>query len=94
MVAEQAIGVSPTRSPPVSVRRNTEHEIDVRFAGDALTMTFGSGTVQKFKRVGPGEGNVIHLDEGSLALVDGHFLLVAVTGRQGSGRLGQVRAER
>ncbi len=78
MVAEQAIGVSPKRTPPVSVRRNTKHEIDVQFAGDALTMTFGSGTVQKFKRVGKGEGEVIPLGEGSLALVDGHFLLVAV----------------
>jgi hypothetical protein len=78
MVAEQAIGVSPGRTPPVSVRRNTEHEIDVQFAGNALTMTFGSGTIQKFERIGDGDGEVFHLHDGSLALVDGHFLLVAV----------------
>lgn len=82
MTAEVAVGVSPGRPAPLSLRRNTEHQITPTFSGDALTLTFGSGTVQKFRRVGPGDGRVVRLKDGMLALVDGHFLLVAAVNDQ------------
>jgi hypothetical protein len=80
MVAEIAIGLAPSRG--LSLRRDTEHQISAEHRGEELALTFGSGTVQNFKRVGDGEGEVFSLDDGRLALVDGHFVLVAA--REGS----------
>lgn len=77
MVAEQTISVSPKGTPPFSERGRTEHELSVELSGDELTLTFGSGTVQTFKRLGDGEGEIYSLDGGMLAFVDGRFLLVA-----------------
>ena len=45
--------------------------------GDRLRLTFGTGTVQTFTRLGPGRGEQVRLDRGALALVDGRFVLVA-----------------
>ena len=59
---------------------------------DRLVLTFGSGTVQKFQRVGPGAGRIVPLSKGALALVDGHFILVFEDGARalaGSGRYTQ-----
>lgn len=103
LITEVRFIVDPTKNPPVDSRRDTEHRVTVERSGEALTLTFGSGTVQKLTRVGAGEGQVILLDRGALALVDGHFLLVAGTADHalaGSGtferRSGtlQLRAER
>jgi hypothetical protein len=59
---------------------------------DRLVLTFGSGTVQKFERVGPASGRIVPLTKGALALVDGHFILVFEEGARalaGSGKYTQ-----
>ena len=79
LVAEQTIGISPGESPALSFRASTEHDVTVSREGDALTLVFsmGTGTVQEFRYAGPGEGQVYALENGALAFVDGHFILVA-----------------
>jgi hypothetical protein len=77
MVGEQTIGISPAKSPALSFRRDTQHDISVARDGDAMTLVFGSGTTQKFRRIGPAAGDMYKLENGVLALVDGHFVLVA-----------------
>ncbi len=88
--AEVGAGVSPTRPRVLSLRRDAEHHITPEVEGDRLTLTFGSGTVQKFRRAGKGGGRIFRLDRGMLALVDDHFVLVADLGESevlaGSGR--------
>ena len=77
MVAEQTISVSPKKAPAFSERGRTEHQLLVERSGDELTLTFGSGTVQTFKRLGEGVGEIHELVGGMLAFIDGRFLLVA-----------------
>lgn len=77
MTAEQTISTAPGKDPPLKFRRDTEHDITVDRAGDTMTIVFGSGTVQKFKRIGPAQGDIYKLQNGVLALVDDHFVLVA-----------------
>ena len=77
MVADQTISVAPKNTPPFSERGRTAHELLVTRSGDKLILTFGSGTVQTFKRLGDGVGEIYSLDAGMLAFVDGRFLLVA-----------------
>jgi len=78
LVAEQTISVTPTDSPALSFRRDTEHDVTVARTGDALTLIFGMGTstVQEFTYVGPGKGELFALENGALAFVDGYFILV------------------
>lgn len=76
MTAEQTISIAPGKEKPLSFRRDTQHEISVARSGDEMTIQFGSGTIQKFKRIGPADGRIHKLDKGVLALVDGHFVLV------------------
>lgn len=77
MVGEQTIGISPDKTPPLSFRRDTQHDISVDSDGQTMTIVFASGTIQKFRRIGPAKGDIYKLDNGVLALVDGHFVLVA-----------------
>ncbi|HEX7115469.1 MAG TPA: hypothetical protein VF193_10085 [Steroidobacter sp.] len=76
MVAEQTISISPGKDKPLNFRRSTQHDIAVQRAGDDMTIVFDTGTVQTFKRLGPGEGTLHALDKGLLAFVDGYFVLV------------------
>ena len=78
LVAEQTISTTPGMDPLYSSRGRTEHDVTVARDGDALTLVFsmGTGTVQRFDHVGPGEGDIYSLRDGKLALVDKHFLLV------------------
>ena len=78
LVAEQTISVAPNENPPLSFRRSTEHDVTVDRDGNALTLVFsmGTGTVQEFSYVGPGDGELYPLANGAFALVDGHFILV------------------
>ena len=76
LVAEQTISISPSRSSPLTFRRNTEHQLTVKRTGDSLSLTFGSGTIQTFERIGPGQGELYTLQQGRLAFVDGYFILV------------------
>jgi hypothetical protein len=88
MTARVGVVVSPDRDPAVQSRKDSEHVVTVKRAGEKMDLVFGSGTIQKFHRVGPGRGKVYPLERGGLALVDGHFILVAEVGqasRAGSG---------
>lgn len=76
MTAQQTIAISPGKIPALSFRKDTQHDISVERKGDELTVVFASGTIQKFKRIGPGRGEIHPLERGVFALVDGHFLLV------------------
>lgn len=76
LVAEQTISVAPREDPPLSFRADTEHDVSVLRSGDELTLVFGSGTVQEFEYIGPGDGEVHELEDGALSLTDGHFILV------------------
>lgn len=89
MTAHVGVVVSPDRAPAVQSRKDGEHVVTVKRAGEKMDLVFGSGTIQKFHRVGPGRGKVYPLERGGLALVDGQFILVAEVGdasRAGSGR--------
>ncbi len=76
MTAEQTISIAPGEEKPLSFRHDTQHDISVDRSGDEMTIAFSTGTVQKFKRIGPANGRIHKLDKGLLALVDGHFVLV------------------
>jgi hypothetical protein len=76
MTAEQTISIAPGKEKPLNFRRDTQHDISVERSGDDMTIQFGSGTIQKFKRIGPANGRIHRLDKGVLALVDGYFVLV------------------
>ena len=76
MVAEQTISIAPAKDKPLNFRHDTQHDISVDRSGDEMTIVFDTGTIQKFKRIGPANGRIHKLDKGVLALVDGHFLLV------------------
>jgi hypothetical protein len=77
MVAEQTISISPQEQPSLTFRRDTQHDIAVERSADRMTLTFASGTVQEFARIGPASGELYRLKQGLLALVDGHFVLVS-----------------
>jgi hypothetical protein len=74
--AEVGLIVNPQAQQPVASSPNRLHELAVARQSDRLVLTFGSGTIQKFSRVGPGSGRIVALAHGALALVDGHFILV------------------
>lgn len=77
MVGEQTISTAPGKTPVLNFRPNTQHDISVARDGETMTIVFGSGTVQKFKRIGPAQGDIYKLQHGVLALVDEHFVLVS-----------------
>lgn len=76
LLAEVGLIVTPTLASPVASSPNRNHELAVARDANRLVLTFGSGTVQKFTRVGPASGRIVPLSRGALALVDDHFLLV------------------
>jgi hypothetical protein len=76
LLAEVGLIVTPAAPTPVASSPNRNHELAVARNADRLVLTFGSGTVQKFTRVGPASGRIVPLSRGALALVDSHFLLV------------------
>ena len=77
MFAEVGVVIDPAASRPVEWRDDSAHEVTVAEASDQLTLIFATGTVQRFRRIGPGRGELIPLDRGALALVDGRFILAA-----------------
>ena len=78
LVAEQTISTDPLKSPPLSNQGRTEHDVSVKRSGNHLTLVFskGTGTVQDFEQVGPGDGQSYPLQNGVLAFVDHYFMLV------------------
>lgn len=92
LLAEVGLIVNPTAAAPVASSPNRPHELAVARQPDRLVLTFGSGTVQKFQRVGSASGRIVPLSRGALALVDGHFILVFEDGARalaGSGKYTQ-----
>lgn len=77
LVAEQTISISPEKDSPLTFRRDTQHDISVDRSADDMTLVFASGTVQEFERMGPASGKLYRLEQGLLAFVDGHFVLVS-----------------
>jgi hypothetical protein len=61
MVGEQTIGISPDKTPALSFRRDSQHDISVDRDGETMTIVFGSGTIQKFRRIGPAKGDMYKL---------------------------------
>lgn len=76
MTAEQTISTAPGKDKPLNFRHDTQHDISVERSGDEMTIVFRTGTIQKFKRIGPANGRIHRLENGVLALVDRHFVLV------------------
>jgi hypothetical protein len=92
LLAEVGLVVNPGAAAPVASSPNRPHELAVARQADRLVLTFGSGTVQKFERLGPASGRIVPLSKGALALVDGHFILVFEEGARtlaGSGQYTQ-----
>ena len=76
LLAEVGLIVNPAAAQPVVSSPNRPHELSVARQAERLVLTFGSGTVQRFTRLGPASGRIVPLSNGALALVDGHFILV------------------
>jgi hypothetical protein len=76
LLAEVGLIVTPPAATPVASSPDRNHELTVARSADRLVLTFGSGTVQKFTRVGAATGRIVPLSRGALALVDGYFILV------------------
>ena len=78
LIAEQTLSTAPLKNRVMNSRGLTEHHVTVSRIGENLTLIFsrGTGTVQKFERVGDGLGEIYKLENGMLALVDGYFILV------------------
>lgn len=76
LLAEVGLIVTPAAPTPVASSPNRNHELAVARNADRLLLAFGSGTVQKFTRVGPAAGRIVALSRGAFALVDGYFILV------------------
>lgn len=74
--ARRQIFVAPLEDTPLNYSRDQLHEIEVSGDRDSLTLTFASGTVQTFERLGPGVGTVYPIEGGQFALVDDHFILI------------------
>ena len=77
LFADLGLVVFPDAEKPLAENREGQHDLVVERAGDELTVTFGTSTIQKFKRVDDGSAQIVNLDHGYLALTDDHFILVA-----------------
>ncbi len=77
LFADLGLVVFPNAEKPLAENREGQHDLVVERAGDELTVTFGTSTIQKFKRVDDGSAQIVNLDRGYLALTDGHFIFVA-----------------
>lgn len=77
LLAGLGLVVFPNAEEPLAENREGQHDLVVERAGDELTITFGTSTIQKFKRVNDGGAQIFNLDRGYLALTDNHFILVA-----------------
>ena len=92
--AEVGLIIDPTAPEPVQSRRDSRHTVTPSRDGDRLTLTFGTRTIQTFVRVGPGDGRIVALDRGALALVDARFILVAEDGAGGRAAAGSGSVSR
>ncbi|MBN7795585.1 hypothetical protein [Parahaliea mediterranea] len=96
--AGQTLSLAPAGGQALADAGATTHALDVTREGDAMTLVFGSGTVQTLEKIGDAdEADIYPLENGMLAFTGGYFILVdgnaerAVTGygtyRQEGGQL-------
>jgi len=88
LLLEIGISVTPSTDPPLSLRRNTEHQVFPEYSEDKLSLTFGSGTIQTFKQIEAEKGEVFILDKGYLGFAGNYFILFIALengGEAGSG---------
>lgn len=87
--SDQTLSMDPSESNPLTSAGAMEHDLKVTRSGEDLTLQFGAGTstIQTFKYLGDARDAVLYqLENGTLALADGYFILVvgddnaAVTG--------------
>lgn len=85
--AGQTLSLAPAGEQALADAGATQHNLDVSRDGNAMTLVFGSGTVQTLEKIGDvGEADIYPLANGMLAFTDGYFILVdgnaerAVTG--------------
>jgi acetyl esterase/lipase len=96
LFADVGFVVTPSKQPSVETRHGSAHHLTIARAGQILTLTFGTGTVQRLAWAGPADGDIYPLADGALALVDGHFVIVgraeerAVAGSGGFVRVGNT----
>ena len=76
MTATVGFLLEPDGSGTRLVDRRREHQAMARVAGDRLTLTFDSGTVQTLSRVSSSEPRIMWLEGGAFATVEKRFLLV------------------
>ncbi len=78
LIAKQTLSTAPGEESALQSMGVTEHDLAVKRSGEDLSLVFskGTGTVQLFKLISPGSGDLYWLEDGALALVDGHFILV------------------
>ena len=77
--SEQTLSLDPAAETPLRSAGPMGHDLKVERDGNDLTLTFGGGTstVQTFSRLGSGaDAQLFTLEDGSLALADGYFILV------------------
>ena len=79
LFARVGLMVEPTSNPILESRSNSVHHIEPERSGDALTLSFDLGVIQRLTRVGQGDafGEIVQLEDGALGLVGDHFILVA-----------------
>ena len=77
LFADLGLVVFPDAEKPLAENREGQHDLVVERSGDELTVTFGTSTIQKFKRLDDGSAQIVNLDHGYLALTDDHFIFVA-----------------
>jgi hypothetical protein len=75
--AALGILVLPNRSPALLLTRDAQHELTVAHSDNALTLTFGSGTVQTLRWARSGDVRIFRFREGALALMENAFILAA-----------------
>ena len=74
--SRQTLSLDPTAAIPIRSAGAMEHELKVDRRGDLLTLTFGSGTVQTFRRLGPaGDTRIFQFEDGALALAGDYFIV-------------------
>lgn len=74
--ATQTIAFDPASATPINFQGATKHVLNFARTGDKMTLTFGSGTVQKFQHISDGETRILKTPDGQFALIGHNFILV------------------
>lgn len=94
LAADQTLSLAPGAETALTDAGATQHQLDVSREGSALTLVFGSGTVQTLERLGDdGNTRVYPLANGMLAFSGDHFILVNGDGQAAVTGYGRYRKE-